>query len=1134
MNNPYVALHRVTLLLLSFGIFITACDDNEVEEPPPVVNKPANFVSCEQTSECVGVINPCDGEPLCFKPSIFSTTGFCMPMPETQVVCPQVGGVCQLNTCDPESGQCVMRDLAPYLGSTPCSRHAQCSNLVPGAQCDQGICVMPCDDGQSCSSNDRCIDGSICQGLPPSQLEGLLELHSDSAMSSLGTDGLRETFDFNCGCNTHSDCDFLKTLCGEFYCDEVTNTCLLDTKTFVYCPEVSNCVHNSCDLQTGECSQTAKPTNNGYCENDLYCTEGYGLKNATCIDNQCRFACEADNSFCTVDYCQDGACFNTPWTPDDTSVCECITNIDCEEQFGNNNLCDGTLYCDSSKKCQLNPTSVVTCPAVTNSPCQENTCDPLTGQCSIQHVPLIPIPDAGQCTTDSECDLYRCTAGNYVLDDQWSAATCTYGKSEAYIPGECVQGTCHTKKLCPLYDSAWSNQCREFYCDEGECIEKSIDYSPNDHGWSVCQCSAHEDCEQKLGNNNLCQSYYCDLMQKTCHINPASVVTCPEIDDACSTNQCDPLTGQCSIQPKPLQPPEEGAPSCQLDSQCDVVYCVDSWKSECPQADQTPNLVMPGACVQGACTKPLPCQDNNLCTIDDHCELGQCVSSNWDIQHITDGWPTCACQTDQDCETMYGDGDLCNGTMFCNLAANACQLNPASVVTCPPITDSCKANLCNPNTGECSVQPLPPPPAEQNAPNCVSDQDCAQVYCSAEEGWVFAANCNSSSPVPPVNGSCVEGLCRGVRTCSDDHPCTVDDHCSNGQCTSTPWNVNQQPAGWPTPCQCWNSSDCEPNFGDGNMCNGTLSCFNSFDQSGGLIKSCEVNPATVVQCALYGGGCSEQICQPETGECLSVNIPSPISANPPNRECESSADCEMTPCYISSLWAYEENCPEGDPTVDWEPQPIGECVNGWCQRPSMCNDQDQNTAATRCINGQCLGTLWLGEPSACHDVVLSDNQPPVFEAHNEGLACQSGLECVQSATCTSGLCVPSGSDCLSDDDYEDNDTLAQAHSLGSRINVLNHLVLSDDDYFSIYVCLGGTLNVVTRFAHTNGDIDIELFNPFGGLVTQSNSINNFEEVTMNANESGEWVVRVFAYDQRSTVYSIKVEINGCIYESIVE
>ena len=205
-------------------------------------------------------------------------------------------------------------------------------------------------------------------------------------------------------------------------------------------------------------------------------------------------------------------------------------------------------------------------------------------------------------------------------------------------------------------------------------------------------CQQSSDCAAQE-DGNLCNgSLYCDLVSAKCAINPATVVTCPtDLDTTCAKAACAPATGKCALK-----------------------------------------AVKDGSL----------CSDGQKCTEGDVCIGGLC-SAGEDI---------CVCKFNADC-AVQEDGNQCNGTLFCNKATGKCQLNPATVVTCPSVDDTaCTKNQCQPKTGKC-------------------------------------AKTNAAANLP----------------CDDGNPCTPNEACQSGQCLATA-----------NTCECAKDADCLAKD-DGNL-----------------------------------------------------------------------------------------------------------------------------------------------------------------------------------------------------------------------------------------------------------------------------------------------------------------------------
>ena len=117
-------------------------------------------------------------------------------------------------------------------------------------------------------------------------------------------------------------------------------------------------------------------------------------------------------------------------------------------------------------------------------------------------------------------------------------------------------------------------------------------------------------------DGNLCNGVpYCKKSTGKCLNNPASKISCPSAhDSSCRRNRCNPKTGKCGFINLPK-----------------TKKCDDGWKW----------------------------------TVGDHCNSkGKCVG-----QFIG------KCKRDKDCKD---DGNLCNGTPYCDKAMAKCKTNPAT------------------------------------------------------------------------------------------------------------------------------------------------------------------------------------------------------------------------------------------------------------------------------------------------------------------------------------------------------------------------------------------------------------------------------------------------------------------------
>lgn len=104
---------------------------------------------------------------------------------------------------------------------------------------------------------------------------------------------------------------------------------------------------------------------------------------------------------------------------------------------------------------------------------------------------------------------------------------------------------------------------------------------------------------------------------------------------------------------------------------------------------------------------------------------------------------------------------------------------------------------------------------------------------------------------------------------------------------------------------------------------------------------------------------------------------------------------------------------------------------------------------------------------------------------------------------------------LSEDAYEENDTLAEAYDLvGHQKQLLTKLdgpgVQVDEDWYRIEsLASTAQLQIRSAFSHDEGDIDIEIYNAAGFLVARSTSVTDDEAITLTSPAVGDYFVRVY-------------------------
>jgi hypothetical protein len=180
------------------------------------------------------------------------------------------------------------------------------------------------------------------------------------------------------------------------------------------------------------------------------------------------------------------------------------------------------------------------------------------------------------------------------------------------------------------------------------------------------------------------------------------------------------------------------------------------------------------------------CEDQDPCTVGDSCQEGLC----------TPGSRICTCLSSAECAT-YEDNDLCNGTYHCtSTLPHVCEVDPATIKTCPESTDPCQAYGCDPLTGECALEPANNGVACDDGQGCTDGDICAEGVCAGQSCTALGKFCYQGACVdcvPDCSGKLcgddgcggVCGLCDQGQECAAGVCCTpacLDIHCGDNGC----------------------------------------------------------------------------------------------------------------------------------------------------------------------------------------------------------------------------------------------------------------------------------------------------------------------------------------------------------------
>ncbi len=735
-------------------------------------------------------------------------------------------------------------------------------------------------------------------------------------------------------CAPHDDGDACN---GSLRCDAALGVCALAPATIVTCDTSADtaCSQTRCVAATGACEAVAAAKGTA-CDDGVPCTLG--------------------------DRCEAGAC------KPGADACECDDQRPCVDD---GNACNGKAVCDKAGfpyRCVVPPSTVVTCPE-DDAACSVQGCDPKTGACNATPRPDGATCDDGDaCTADDACAAGVCKGAIDICTCKSSADCKDDGDAcngVPYCDTSAGKGVCKPNPASVVNCSvAADTPCRKNTCDQasGACVLQPVnegkacddgDACTDSEvcaggvcagGSDVCKCKADTDCKDQDDGDACNGTLYCDLKSGACKVNPATVVVCPTVNDtACQKNLCQPKTGTCALTAR-AEAQQLGCAV--IDVGVPITIC--AYKvAAAGDAD-------PG---------PFACEDGDGCTKGDVCDGKTCKP----------GAKVCECTVDADCKAK-DDGDLCNGTMFCDPIAGACKVNPATVVNCPTVDDTaCVKNTCAPKTGVCGPVAQPSSTKCDDGDSCTSgdscslgackpgtfvceckvDADCkvkddgnlcnglqycdlagakpackpqpgSEVFCSkSQDTDCLKSTCN------PKTGGCALAPAAGGTACDDGKPCTDKTTCALGVCGG----------GAPKACN------------DGDACT-----IDSCDAVAGCtfkVKSCD-----------DGNACTPDGCDGKTGACK-------VAAHPAGTPC----DADGSGCTVADACDGKGACKAG--AVAKCDAKVGACEQALCQPKGSdgfscvvtaqpdgtpCPDGDPCYVGAACKGGQCkpgaTPTLW--------------------------------------------------------------------------------------------------------------------------------------------------------------------------------
>ena len=427
------------------------------------------------------------------------------------------GDKCTIDACNGKTGLCSHDKLAGC--SKPCSADGDCKddNACTADVCDSGTCASKalntgCDDGNTCTVGDACLQGSCAPGNAKDCNDS--NPCTDDSCHPVGGCGHAANA---AACDADGDACTAADVCKD-------KACSLGPKKA--CDDGSPCSKDSCDAKTGLCQHDGKP-----------------------------FAgdpCDADGSVCTVaDACASGACVKgKSLACDDKNPCTadtCDPKAGCQHAAQPGSCEDGSA-CTSGDAC-----SGGVCKAGASKPCDDGDvcttdgCDATSGACT--QTPIAGCANFCKSATDCDdgkpCTGQSCDKGNCVFTN--ISVPCA-DVDKCATGGTCKDGACSGAKAIDCNDG---KPCTTDACDSktGQCQWVTNTATCDDGN----PCTEDDAC--KLG---------------TCQ--PGKPKTCDD-KNACTTDACDPKSGSCLAQNQDGGACDDGS-ACTSGDACSAGKCV--------------------------------------------------------------------------------------------------------------------------------------------------------------------------------------------------------------------------------------------------------------------------------------------------------------------------------------------------------------------------------------------------------------------------------------------------------------------------------------------------------------------------------------------------------------------------------
>ena len=602
----------------------------------------------DQCSEgsCVGGPPPeCDDGNVC-------TTDWCDPdvgcvQSFNEVPCDDLNACTIADSCD--GGQCVAGDVLDCNNGNVCTDD-WCD---PDIGCQHDNNVELCDDNNTCTTGDTCVDG-VCTGVGAKDCDDDNPCTKDVCLPEGGCDyqNIAGFCDDGDACSVNDFCEGGACQGGDALdCDDgnecTSNECLdglcINEPSVGGCDDGNECTEGDYCSQ-GECDHEGLKD----CDDQNICTT-----DSCDPDLGCKYAVNTnpcdDGDVCTTnDKCGGGWCASGPeMNCNDGNVC---TDDSCHPQNGCENI-NNTVACNDSNVCttgdQCAGGACVGGPAPNcdnGNVCTNDSCDPDLGCVHLSN--NAGCNDGNECTTGDQCSAGSCVGGappncddgNICTDDSCNVLT---GCQNANNLGPCSDGN-----ACTANDTCAGGVCAPgvaLFCqDNNVCTDDSCNPAT---GCVFANNSAGCNDNSQCTNDDKCSGGQCGGTPVQCNDGKA-----------CTNDTCNPGTG-CVY--SPISPccgngVKEGSEQCDDGNNNNGDGCSSACKNE------------GGACVPPSVEEGNHCWVHALSCGESHSAACSRVGKTNTAQSISLGWSQSKANN---IAAKLGNSiykGCCANTMFCN------------------------------------------------------------------------------------------------------------------------------------------------------------------------------------------------------------------------------------------------------------------------------------------------------------------------------------------------------------------------------------------------------------------------------------------------------------------------------------